>query len=90
MEYEALKDALDGLHAYDTGAVDSGIHDEVLREKVKAYLQSLPSKEHRTLLARLTWDLCLSPASIEHGYGPEDAKEFLVWMDETMGCLIAG
>jgi hypothetical protein len=39
MTDEELRDALDGLHAYDEGATDSGIRDEDLRERCKAALR---------------------------------------------------
>jgi hypothetical protein len=89
MKYEDLKDAIDGLHAYDTGCIDSGIKDELLRERVKKHLQSLPALEHRLLVSRLVIDMCLSEEMVKAGYGPEDAKNFLVWLDEEMNCLLS-
>lgn len=88
MNYEELKDALDGLIAYDEGATDSGIHDEGLRMRCQEYIQSLPPAERRALVAKLTIDMWLSEKALAAGYGPEDAKEFLVWMDEEMNCLV--
>jgi len=89
MSYEDLKDALDGLFAYDTGCTDSGIKDEVLRGQVKTHLRSLPVDEHRALVAKLTVDMWLSEKALEQGYGAEDAKAFLTWLDEEMTCLIS-
>jgi hypothetical protein len=89
MKYEDLKDAIDGLHAYDTGCIDSGIKDELLRERVKKHFSPLPALEHRLLVSRLVIDMCLSEEMVKAGYGPEDAKNFLVWLDEEMNCLLS-
>lgn len=88
MKYEELEDALDGLYAYDRGCVSSGIKDELLRERVKTYLQSLPALEHRLLVSKIVIGMCLSEEMVRKGYGPEDAKSFLVWLDEDMNCLL--
>ena len=88
MKYEELKDALDGLLAYDEGATDSGIHDEGLRMRCQEYIRSLPPEEMRALVAKLTIDMWLSPEALKAGYGPEDAKTFLEWMDMDMNCLV--
>lgn len=88
MEYKELSYVLAGFYAFDTGSVDSGIHDEVLRKKVEDYLVGLKPIEHKKLIAKIVWDLCLSDEAIEAGYGPEDAKSFLEWLDERMGCLV--
>lgn len=82
MNYEELRDAVDGLYAYDSGAVDSGIRDESLRQRVKTQIQGLPRLEHRTTLARIVVDLHLSPEALAQGYGPEDAQALLNWFDD--------
>ena len=87
MKYAALKDALDGLHAYDGGCVSSGIHDEMLRQRVKDYLRSLPDPERRKLLGKIGRDLYLSDRALEQGYGMEDAGHFSKWLDD-MGVLV--
>ncbi len=88
MTFDEINTTLDGLHAYDTGSVDSGVHDDVLKEKVRAHIQGLDSFNHKVLIVRLcNWRL--SPEVLQQGYGPEDLKEFLVWLDEEMGCLIS-
>lgn len=86
MKYAALKDALDGLHAYDNGATDSGIHDEMLRQRVKEYLRSLPEDRRRKLLGRIGRDLYLSDGALEAGYGMESILEFARWLDD-MGVI---
>ncbi len=88
MTFEEIKDALDGLSAYDGGAIDSGIHDEVLRKKVQEHIQGLDAKEHRILIAKIIKETFLTDAALEQGYGPEDVRDFLVWLDEEMACLV--
>ncbi len=88
MTYEEIKDALDGLSAYDCGATDSGIRNEALRQKVKDLIQGLEAKESRILIAKVIKGLFLTDAALEQGYGPEDVKDFLVWLDEEMACLV--
>lgn len=85
---DELWDAIDGLHAYDTGCVSSGIHDEVLRERVKVQLRNLPEKDRRVLLGRRFRDSYLSEKGLAQGYGLEDAAGFWRWLDEDMGCAL--
>jgi hypothetical protein len=87
MDYDELKDALDGLHAYDSGSVDSGIHDERLRSRVKEDVRSRSMEGRRVLVARIARDLYLTDEAISQGYGLEDAREFANWLDEH-GMLI--
>jgi len=78
MDKEEFFDALDGLFAYDSGCVDSGIHDELLRKKVKQELKKRESVEQdllRFFTERLTPD---------KGYGISDAKAFISWLDDRM------
>lgn len=79
---EELAAALDGLHAHDIGCSDSGIHDEALRERVKAELARPHSKAR---LAYVTRDLFLTDDAIGEGYGLEDLVEFIEWLKEDMG-----
>lgn len=74
-----LSDAIDGLFAYDTGATDSGIHDEALRERVVAYLRSLGERAAMAKLATIGRELYLTDAKIAQGYGLEDAAELWRW-----------
>lgn len=81
MTYEELRDALDGLHAWDDGMVDSGIHDDEVRERVRAMLQALPYQDRKALLIRVIADLCPP----DQGYGSEDVQAWLEWLrDEGM------
>ena len=82
MDTEELFDALDGLMAYDLGCTDSGIHDELLRAKVKEELKKRASVEQdllRLFVERLTPD---------KGYGISDVKEFISWLDDRMGFYV--
>jgi len=83
-----LMDALDGLHAFDYGCHDSGIHDELLRARVKQELLAKEPKVRRRLLAQHVATSCLSEVALEKGYGLEDAHNFLTWLDEDMGLLL--
>ena len=82
MTYEELREAVNGIYAYDTGCVSSGIRDERLREAIKSEIGVLEGLEHRKLLARLVIDMHLSPEALEQGYGPEDAHALLCWFDD--------
>lgn len=88
MNEQELRDALEGLYAYDDGATDSGIHDEALRERCKKAIKAMPIGEHelfpRLWLSRLIRDMWLSEESLEQGYGILDAMSFLRWLEEEM------
>ncbi len=88
MTEQELRDALDGLYAYDGGATDSGIHDEVLRQKCITTIKAMPLKPGelvpRLWLSRLIRDMWLSEEVLEQGYGIEDAISFLRWLEEEM------
>lgn len=89
-DYE-LRCALDGLFAYDSGATDSGTHDERLRARVieeLAFHRKVPG--WRAYLARLTREMWLSEDAIELGYGCEDAARFLEWLEERMDTPVPG
>lgn len=71
----SLSAALDGLFAYDNGAVDSGIHDEALREWCINELLQLGDDGIRTIAAELYG---------QDPYGPEDVQDFMDWIDQRM------
>lgn len=73
--YEQWSDAIDGLWAYDYGAVDSGIKDERLRERIKATLHTDQGFEWMTRFAR---------ELIAEGqpYTIEDVAKFVRWLSE--------
>jgi hypothetical protein len=84
MTEDEIRDAMEGLYAYDTGCVSSGIHDEVLRRRVLDALEALPATARRAMLARICRELYLTDGAIALGYGCEDAGDFVRWLDERM------
>jgi hypothetical protein len=82
MTDDELRDVLDGLHAYDVGATDSGIRDEDLRARCIARLSEMQPGEIREMIREM-W---LTPAALARGYGAEDAEEFRMWLRDDMGC----
>lgn len=88
MTDEELRDALDGLYAYDQGSRDSGIHDEALRERCIKELRDRPRGEFellpRLLVSRMVRDMWLSEEALQQGYGIEDAARFIAWLDDQM------
>jgi hypothetical protein len=82
MEYAALKDALDGFYAYDSGSLDSGIHDPDLKAAVDTYLKSLDDASRKALLSRAGRDLFLSDEAIAQGYGLPDSSLFCHWLED--------
>ncbi len=82
MTDEELSDALDGLHAYDSGCVSSGIHDEMLRERVKAELHERPDID--LWLSRWCREMMLSDKALAHGYRLEDVAGFVRWLSDRM------
>lgn len=85
MKTAKLIDALDGLFAYDTGATDSGIHDEDLRTQCINELQRrLDQDDGRVLMSRLLRDMWLSDDMLAQGYGYEDMLRFVEWLDDYM------
>jgi len=76
MTDEELFDALDGLWAYDTGSTDSGIHDEGLRERVKAELA-----KDLAGLSRLTK---FTRRYLEAPYNVADVASFIRWLAHDM------
>ena len=78
-------DALDALYTYDKGDTDSGILDEDLHRSVKDYLKQLTSDERRLLLSRYVRETYLTEERLtDGGYGIEEVKNFLEWIDEEM------
>lgn len=88
MTEEELRDALSGLHAYDTGCVQSGIHDEKLRERVIQHLEELAKaseNDWRLTMSRIVRELYLTDEALEQQYGIEDVADFIRWLDDRMG-----
>ena len=75
MTDEELLDALDGFLAWDEGSTDSGIQDNILRERVRNYLHSIDPTERVRLCAAFVG---MYPAG-------EDADEARDWLHDEMG-----
>lgn len=77
-----LSEAIDGLMAWDSGCVDSGIKDDLLKESVGKYLKSLSDEDFRIEVGTLIRELYLSDKALAQGYGPEDVNVFFGWLSE--------
>lgn len=84
MNKEKLFDSLDGLKAYDTGCIDSGIHDEKLRQEVITYLRSLDGKTLRITLTEYIRKYFVCEDAVEKGAGIEDVRAFIDWLSDYM------
>lgn len=80
MNDEELAEALDGLHAYDEGAIDSGIKNEELRVAALAELARRPP----SAAEQIVHQLYLSPQKRAAGYSEEDAAGFREWLSEQL------
>lgn len=81
-------DLFDGFFAWDSGCKDSGIRDDVAREGLWTYLRELPRRESHVLIAEFMVSHFLSPGALRQGFGPEDARDFLRWLENDFNfCL---
>lgn len=74
MDRDTLKDSLDGLHAYDSGATDSGIHDDSLRLRCRAEIAERPH-----LIEEFARELYGQPP-----YTDEDQADFIEWAQHDL------
>lgn len=88
MDQQHISKDIYRLFAYDTGATDSGIKDEYLRDKIIKYIQGLSEDEMRIFLSNYIRESFVSPEAIADGYGVEDVKAFIEWLDEYMDYTI--
>ena len=87
MKFDKLCQAVEGLYAFDTGCVCSGIHDEDLKQEVYNHLLEIyqkDPKEFETEVTRVSFQLCLTPLARSLGYTEEDAVEISEWMNELI------
>lgn len=77
MSDDDLFEALDGLFAYDTGCVDSGIRDERLRAAVRSELTANDAAGIRRLTE-------FAKRYMEPPYTLEDVASFIRWLRERM------
>ncbi len=81
MTYEEFAEAADGLYAYDSGCVDSGVHDNALKAKVEL---ELGGPNGSAWVTRFIRERCVSEEAETQGYGWEDAAGFLRWLADEM------
>lgn len=77
--------ALDCIFAYDTGATDSGVHDSQLKQALIAFIKALDETNYRLFLSEFIREHFLSDEALKQGYGIDDVREFLEWLD-SIGC----
>lgn len=71
-ETEEFLDLLDGLHAYDEGSLQSGIHDDVRREEAATIVGAMTEDQKKQIANYLYSDA--------RGYAEEDRQDFLDWI----------
>jgi len=78
-----LKSALSTLYAADK---NNGTADETLRASVIAELRKDRSESElfSVRVTKIVRDMFLSDEVIEQGYGLEDIRDFINWIDEEM------
>jgi hypothetical protein len=81
---DKLFEQLEGIHAYDEGALDSGIHDEALRAKLQREVAAMTPNELRLRVSVWVREAYLSDDALSAGYGIEDAVSFWKWIEN--GC----
>ncbi len=76
-------DAIDGFVAYEHGCTDSGIHDEVLRDRVREWIEADVKRANATLCRMVNrWT---TDKRIASGYTLADVKELMDWIDRSYG-----
>lgn len=93
MTDDELRDALDGLYAWDQGSVGSGIRDESLRARCVSTLaerRGLGTTPWRIWLGHLVREMWLSDQALAQGYGTEDAVHFVTWLEDRMDTPLPG
>lgn len=83
MTDEELFDAIDGLHAYDDGATDSGIRDEALRQRVIEELRADAASVPNSLVGPRLMRFVRTHYYLEP-YTLEDVAGFIEWLAERM------
>lgn len=86
MNQQEAFEAMVCLYAYDTGC-SSRIHDPMLRRNVKDFLRTerqKPENKNRNIpcfLDPLVRDRFLSDEALSSGYGSEDVRTFVDWLE---------
>ena len=84
MSVSEINENLQALYAYDTGCTDSGIKSDELRNQIKKELENMDEDDLRIILSKHIRDYYLIDEALDNGYGIEDVKEFIHWLDEYM------
>ncbi len=79
---DELFDLMEGFYAYETGSMDSGIHDPVRRAQAVRQFKAMSETDARVFLSRKMRDHYLSEDAIAQGYGIEDAAKFWSWVED--------
>lgn len=80
--HKELWQSLEGLFAYDTGSIGSGIHDPVLKRRCFDTLDAMTPDQHRLFISRNLRDAYLSEEGLGQGYGYEDVAAFIRWLED--------
>lgn len=83
LSFEELCKAVDGLYAYDSGCIDSGIHDEELKARVRKHFEDLYFDDELMFeveALKVAVALNLTPEARQQGYTEEDAVLEIKWM----------
>jgi hypothetical protein len=94
-EFEAMKTPEErltesvGWYAYDQGATDSGIHDDLAKDAFFDWLHEFAkdTETERLTLSRWIRDYWLSEEALAQGYGIEDVKSYLEWLCDNGYCV---
>lgn len=76
------------IFAYDLGCTDSGVNCDLLRNQLKGTLENMDENTLRITLSKYIRDSFLTDEAISQGYGIEDVKKFIEWLDESMDIYV--
>ena len=82
--YRALCDSF----AYDTGCTDICDNSNLSHNELKEELTNMDEDNLRVTLSNFIRDYFLTDDAISQGYGIEDVKRFIEWLDEVMDIYI--
>jgi hypothetical protein len=89
MPESEIFDLISGFLAYDMGATDSGIRDDAKKAALIKWLKlqlDKPENAHRItpkILDRFVAEYYFAPAALEQGYGLEDCRSFMRWLEDN-------
>lgn len=80
MQQADIRDALDQWWAFEAENEPSQ-NDPDLFKRVTEHIDSLPDVQWRLVLGRIIRELFVNEEAMKEGYGPEDARDFLNWLE---------